>query len=230
MQLLKQRSSPCKRPGENGGRRAHSPRGRAPSAVRVRQLSGAPRAPRPRCASTPPSGGSPSHLAVIGQSGPCLVPTGPRSCPFLGCTRPSRPRIPARPRGRRPPPPPRPAPSPTPRALGAWERRCLPGAPGYRRHEKDAGSQYPRVGAFPLRRLGGSLGRVARGQNALPEHTPSMGHWELLWRGRGTQDTHPTHRDPSICCFLQIPGLGSCGQGALNYASPHPIFNLSIPV
>lgn len=94
-----------------------------------------PRAPRPRCAPTPPSGGSPAHLAVIGQSGPCLVPTGQRPCPFLGRARPSRPRIPARPRGHLPPPqpsPPRSAPPPAqcPSPLGAWERCCLPGAPG----------------------------------------------------------------------------------------------------
>lgn len=194
VQLLKQRSSPCKRSGEGGGRRAHSPRGWEPSAVCVRQLSGAPRAPRPRCAPTPPSGGSPAHLAMIGQSGPCLVPTGQCSCPFLGGARPSRPRIPARPRGRRPPPPPCPAPSPTPRALGAWERCCLPGAPGYRRHEKDAGSQCPRVGAFPFRRLGGSLERVARGQSCASRASALYGTLEAaLARARNTRYTpHPS--------------------------------------
>lgn len=41
------------------GLRAHSPRGWAPSAVSVRQLSRAPRAPRPRCAPTPPAGEAP---------------------------------------------------------------------------------------------------------------------------------------------------------------------------
>lgn len=199
------------------GRRAHSPRGRAPSAVCVRQLSRAPRAPRvprPRCAPTPPAG-SPSHLAMIGRNRPCLVPTGQRSCPFLGRARPSRQRIPARPRGHQPPPP-RPAPSLTLRAASGKDAAYL--APlGTEGAQKGHQLVVPQSRCFSPQ-TPGHWG-MELDQSVSPDHPPSMRHWELRWRGRGTQDRHSTHRDPRVGLLPADPGQGSCGKGALNNTS-----------
>lgn len=148
MQLLKQRSSSCKRPGEGEGVAVltHRGAGRHPPTASA-SCPAPPRAPLPRCAPTPPAGGNPAHLSMIGQSGPCLVPTGQCSCSFLGRARPSRPRIPARPRGH-PPPLPAPPPAQRPAPLGAWERCCLPGAPGVDKAREGHRLSVPQSGCF----------------------------------------------------------------------------------
>lgn len=105
------------------GLRAHSPRGRAPSAVCVRQLSRAPRAPRPRCAPTPPAGAAP-------PTSPRLARTGRASSPLAGV--PARPSAAPDPRARAflrghvaTSPPPCPAPSLTPRAASGRDATYL---------------------------------------------------------------------------------------------------------
>lgn len=186
-----------------------------PGAIRRLRPPVVPRPPRapPAMSSYPARRGSPSHLAMIGWNKLSLVPTGQRSCPFLGRARPSRQRIPERPRGHQHPPPPRPQPN-APRR--EWEGCCLPCAP---RAQKRHQLVVPQSGRFSPQ-TPGHWG-TARGQSSPPDHPPSVRHWELRWRGRGTQDRHSTHRDPRVCMLPADPGLGSCGKGALDNTSPH---------
>lgn len=179
-----------------------------------------PRAPRapPAMRSHPARQGSPSHLTMIGRNRPCFVLIGQRSCPFLGRARPSRQRIPARPRGHQPPSPPRPAPSLTPRAVSRRDAAYL-APPGTEGAQKGHQLVVPQSGRFSPQTPG--HWEMARGQIVSPDHPPSVRHWELRCRWQGTQDRHSTHRDPRVCLLSADPGQGSCGKGALNNTSLH---------
>lgn len=134
-----------------------------PGAIRRLRPPVVPRPPRapPAMRSYPARRGSPSHLAMIGWNRPCLVPTGQRSCPFLSRARPSRQRIPVRPRGHQPPPP-RPQPNDPRRE---WEGCCLPCSPGYRRGaERTPACSVPEWALLPSD--SGSLGNGAEPERA----------------------------------------------------------------